>query len=243
MKKILTRVAAVLVAVFGIFVFTACGDEFANAKEITKAEALAYAQANEESEEELAQGYKMTMYRKIDGVESSMELQYVAGENDQIEQMAVSIKGQFMEQYINAKVYVKNNYLYVDAKIGENSTKTKIAYTADNFTQNAAFSSIALMQLPTMGETIFNLLEENSEEDGTVVVVKMLGDKESGNVKFQIKATKDMQNDRYESTAVVEYKANKLERMKVDATGEGTTVNFSAEKITSVSFPNLSYFN
>lgn len=59
MKKLFKRLAVLLVAVFSVFAFTGCGDEFANAQEISKADALSFAQdANVES---IADGFKITM--------------------------------------------------------------------------------------------------------------------------------------------------------------------------------------
>ena len=46
MKRFFKSLALVLIAIVGMFAFTGCGDEFANAQEISKEDALAFVLAH-----------------------------------------------------------------------------------------------------------------------------------------------------------------------------------------------------
>jgi len=243
MKKILTKITAVLIAIFGIFVFAGCGDEFANAQQITKAEALHYAETYEESYEQLAQGYKMTATEKFDGMDASIEMQLLTDQSFNVTGLALTMRGNINNEALNAKVYVKNSKLYIDAKIGKNTVKVKTDYSSSALATRAVWAQTALSMLEDMGDMVFDMLAETSTQYPTAdITVKMLGTMESGNVKFQIKANEIVDNFTNTSTVVVEYKNNKLQTMKIDAIAKNASLNFYAERITSISYPNLAYF-
>ena len=241
MKNIFKRIAIALVAVFCAFAFVGCGDEFANAQEVTKEEAREFAQAADV--ESLADGYKMTM--KMNGSYSEGGVSVSMNWNIDISVLAdnlgniTGIAGNVdMGRDMNVRVYLKDNYFYIDGNYSGTKVKTKSAFTESMLSTYNLDDTLSTIE--TYGDMIFDMLSDESQAfaDATVTV-KMLGDTETGNADFKIEAKQES----HTAVAIVRFKENKLNAMSVETNYGRMSAKVAVESIREISYPGAAYFN
>ena len=229
MKKFLTSSFLVVFAFFSMFCLVGCGDEFANAEEVTQEEVATYInQEGVDFGEGLSKGFVMKMKTKSKRANLDCEIGILLDEQgEDIESLSAFIgvgSGMFR---VEIKAYVKDGMLYT-SMTGEGKQVVE-------FTGQTGIDSIidAISEVDKMLEQVRDYVISNDIDLSKVGFKKLVGEEE-GDIKFQIK---DKQENA-ESTFVIAFENNVLQELKVNAESKEGKVEISFARTTQLKLPS-----